>query len=217
MYETQQEANQKLQTCIVSYDGSPFYVSEAEGSGPGLRLYGMLCTVDKTQSPTVQYSITDPKWEFKNLGGRLGYVNIDGWDYKSASYVRRVPVRAAQRTQGLSRSNVKISRLPPCAMLGLTGMSLTWDKINKQAGFFDTWAGTFPDIRAVRTQMKRHDVTMRALGRFLAVQRSPLDLFYLLYKGEPIGRSEDLEVFKVPKQFRYLDELLIEDHNLKIQ
>lgn len=214
MYDTALEASQKLAQCVVSYDGKPFCVVETSGNNGSVVLHGKHLKASTTDS----HPINDPLWDFRDLSSHLGYSNVEWRDYKQAVYSRRVPVRSSRQTQGLSHQNVRVTKLSGNKSAGIPGSQLSFLTLQNLDGFLKTWHGKFPDLKTVKDELAEHpEIVSQAFGRYLAVQRSPLGVFYLMYKETAIGFSEDCDRFKVPPHYRYLDELLIEDHHLTIQ
>lgn len=215
MYDTLPEAVQKLQGTVVAYDGEPFCITECYTPLTAIFLKGHICG---TKTPvTVEHPINDPKLCFHNLGGRLGYSNVEYKDYNQAAWVRRTPVRKAQQTQGLSGYNTRISRLASNKTLGLVGLRLDFDIFRGLSCFKDMFLKKYPSLGEVGNRLEKTEVTSQAFSRYLAIKRNPVGVYLLVYKDQDIGWSSNLSMFHVPRQFRYLDELLIEDNGLSIQ
>lgn len=219
MYDTLQEVTQKVVKTVGLYNSVPRYINNAAVDPVNAERFLLASFECCPEEKTVEHIDARAQgWDFQNLGCRLGYMNIEYNGYKQAVWTRRVPVRKAQQTQGLSHNNVKCERVKANPMIGLPGTFLHFDTLRRLKGFRDTVDGKFPTLNAVTQKLSdEDDLVSQAFSRTLAVTKSPLGLFYLLYKGGPIGWTEDFNTFRVHKQFRYLDELLIEDNHLKVQ
>jgi len=215
MFTNVQEASQKLANTVVLFQNKPFLVTDIGG------LPNATPVVSGFPLPSgdpLILPITDTQWEFKNLGSRLGYINVEYKEYRQSVWSRRVPIRKAAQTQGLSAANVKISRLYANPTMGLQGTALMFQTLIRIDGFKRAFLRDYPSLEQAAKVIDRNpEVTSMAFDRLLSIRRSNLGLFYLCYKGQDIGYTEDVHTFRVAKQFRYLDELLVEEQHLHIQ
>lgn len=216
MFDTKEEAEQKLYDTVVMFDGNPVHITgvTTRDNKPSLGYY-KICEKNPTSSFT---DIDDPNWDFKNLGGRLGYTDVVFDGRKQAVYTRRVPVRKAHRTQGLGYNNVKIDPLRDFKKLGLRGMSLNFGHLLTQPGFKSTLKKQFKSLNEAKSALEKdEELLSTSFDKNLALRRSPLGFIFLDYKGKEVGYTEDCHTFRVPKEFRYLDELFIEDHKMQVK
>lgn len=214
MYDTREEANQKLSSTIVLFKKAPVFVREAGGNnGNKLTLlfkYLRSGGVDEA-------SILDKGWEFRNLGPCVGYMNVDlgQGSYKEATYVTRCGIRASHNTQGLSQKNLKFSTLKGSKKLNLGPAVLSFNMVSNTGFFADMMEQKYPELKNVSSQFEKSSwLISKAFTRQFAVRRDDIGPFYLQYRGKDVGHSDDLFRWKIAPQYRYLEEQL-EYENLK--
>lgn len=214
MYDTKEEFNQKLSGCVVLYKDKPVHIIEASGGQKKIGLHFKDLRLNK-----IDMAPADEKdWDFRTLGSRLGYTNVDlGKDsYQESLYLTRVAVRQCSNTQGLSYRNVKIPQLRGSVRLGLLRGPLGWGSLMDKPFFLDTLERKYPSLSAVSYNMRKNSrLCSQAFDPKFAVSRPDVGPFYLDYRGKNIGYSEDFDKWKVSKDFRHLYETLEHIH-LKI-
>lgn len=209
MYDTKEEANQKLGQTVVLFHGQPCYIIEAVGKGSKLSLRYNLMRPKEERSNLIQ----EDGWEFRNLGQRLGYVNVNLGEksYKEALYTTRVAVRAAHNTQGLSSKNLRYGSLKGSSRLGLSGYSLGWNSLYQSGYFCDTLEDKYPTFLEVKDSFSTDNyLSSKAFHRSFAVRRHDVGPYYLEYKGKDIGYTDDFFRWKIADNYKYLEESL--DH-----
>lgn len=208
MYETKDEFNQKLLQCVVLFNSNPVIIQEASGKTKEeikLNYYNL-----KSKKGDVALA-SESGWDFKSLGSRLGYTNVDfGEDnYRQALYLRRMAVRQASSTQGLSQRNVKYDQLRADPVLNLGAYKLSWSQVTNGDFFINTLERKFPSLRDLRDFFRKTSgFTSRAFNERFAVSKANIGPFYLEYRGDNIGYSDDLDRFKIGDEYAYLVESL---------
>jgi hypothetical protein len=207
MYDTNEEANQKLKQTVVLLKKSPVWIMEATGGHKKVEL-----THHNLRGGTVSKTpIFSPDWEFRDLGSRLGYANMIYGNLLEATYVQRAPVRQAHNTQGLSAKNLIITPLKGSQRLGIPQVNLDFNTFYPTAPFCDMLEGKYLQIEQIMNEFQKNMyVISRAFNREFAVRRADVGPFYLQYKGKDIGHTDDFYKWKIAPQFKYLNETL--DH-----
>lgn len=213
MYKTKAEFDQKLSSCVVFFKKSPVLIIEAVGPDSDLKLkYKDLKTGRVEETPI------GVGWDFRTMGSRLGYTNVDlgPGSYQQSLYLTRVAVRNCSSTQGLSSRNVRIPMFKPSERLGYGVNKIGWGQMTESKFFYDTLERSYPSLQTVSNEMQKNEhLVSKAFDPKFAINRPDVGPFYLEYRGKNIGYSEDLEQFKVGKEFEHLYESL-EHIKLKI-
>ena len=213
MYDTVDEAKQKLVNTVVIFDGTPTHIVDARQQDGEIILYHTV--LKKKSQGYITNTISDERFDFRTIGSKLGYVNYENGGYNESVFVERTPVRKAFATQGLSKVNTNISNLSGNKRKGLPSIKCSWDYLHKVSGFISTVERVFPSLQEITEIFKEEDVVSRAFSPSFAVRRDEVGPFYLMYKGRDIGYTEDFERFKISNRFKYLEESL-EEFNLKV-
>lgn len=207
MYDTYNEANQKLSGTIVLYKNLPVWITEAEGQDKNVQLYFKELRTSRGNKAC----IWDKDWEFRNLGPRIGYANFDlgKGSYKEALYIQRMGVRQAHNTQGLSSKNLKMPNFKGNSKLSLPMTVAKFSNLYDKSGFLDMLEQKYPSLAQVATRfLKDPEVTSMAFNRQFGVRSHPVGPYYLTYRGKDIGYSDDFYKWKVSDPFKYLSETL---------
>ena len=215
MYDTKEEAHQKLVACLCLFNGEPAYIENAHGNENNV----VLEFWNTRSKITDMQPIKHDGWEFRELGPRVGYMNINRGEksHKEAVYTVRSAVRIAHNTQCLSYKNMKLKTLRGAPHLGLEPFQLEWQAVVKSDWAADMVEGKYPTLQGVReTFMKDPFQTSMAFTRELAVFRHEIGPYYIEYKGKQIGYSDDMEDWKVGDKYKYLIESL-EHNSLKVK
>ena len=206
MYETQEEAQQKLASCLVLLRGSPVFIEEAiqKSNGVYLRYTSIRDKIAGVEN------IKNNEWEFRNLGHLLGYMNYTYGtkNYQESTYVVRSAVRNAHNTQGLSYRNIRLSRLRGDEAGGLPSMRPEWMNLCKDPCVADMLEGSYPSVSSFENLFENPYVISIAFDRDFSIFRHKIGPFYLEYKGKEIGYSEDLSSWKIGKRYNHLRESL---------
>ena len=206
MFDTREEANQKLSGTVVLFNNIPTYIYEAVGKGDSLKVRHMLLRDKKEQANYLR----EPGWDFKTVGSKLGYTNVSMGEqsYNEGMYVTRIPVRRTQSCQGLSSHNLRYNGLKGSRRLGLSSLSINWNSLYVAPYFLDTLEGRYPRLDDLGKDFKNPWVISKAFDRSFSVRRPDVGPFYLEYKGKDIGHSDDLYRWRLAPQFDYLHETL---------
>jgi hypothetical protein len=208
MYETKEEFNQKLAGCIVLLNNTPVHILEAAG---GTKAKITLTCQNLRAKTTDVVSASDPGWDFRSLGSRLGYTNVDFGEgsYRQAMYVTRMAIRQASRTQGLSQHNVKYDGLKADPNRNLQWYKPSWGQLYSQEYFLDTLERKYPSINDLRKVFEKDKtVTSKAFDPKFAISKPLIGPFYLEYRGKDIGYSDDMFRWKIGDCYDYLRETL---------
>lgn len=214
MYDTVEEARQKLKQTIIMKGEEPVWVLDAGGQTGAVQLVYREFGQENTKS----ISIENKSLDMKDVGTRLGYINIPNHKgFGLSVYSRRMPVRIAHSTQGLSDKNVRINYTRYIKDIGLTEYPYKLAYLEGK-GLKETLQKKYPSLDATRYRLSRetnlYDI---AFDPCLCICKEGNSLFKLRYKGIEIGWTDDLHTFRIEPKFRYLDELFIEDHNMKVR
>lgn len=207
MYTTKEEAHQKLSGCVCLFNGMSVLIDTASGNKGKVTLSYRVTRTGETRSNL----ITEDGWEFRNLGPRIGYANLDfgTGSYKEAAYLTRAAVRQAHSTQGLSSKNVKIPKLRGSSKLGLAPLGISWTQVYLTPSFADMVEQKYPCLEEVKNGFKKEPwLVSSAFSRQFAINKPDVGPFYIEYRGKNIGYSEDLDKWRIDSEFDYLRETL---------
>jgi len=210
MYDTREEATQKLASSIILFNDSPVYIQEATGRGSKIHLKYVHLRSGNERSN----DLNEPGWNYRNLGDRLGYFNSDltihgVGTYREACYSRRVAVRQSHSTQGLSHRNVRISDFRGSRKLALSRSGVGFQSVYNQPWFLDMLEKKYPSFSDVKSLFSSDKyTTSKAFSRQFAIYRPDDGPFSLEYRGYEIGKSDDLHRFKIHPDRNYLNETL---------
>jgi len=201
MYDTKEEARQKLVGTVVIYDNCPVYVDAAGGNKNHVWLQFRRLPLDRGPESDKR-DISDPRWDFRNLGSRLGYIMMgvpssEVWD---SVYTSRVPIRASR--QGLDKKTVKV--------LGVTSYPFAWEHILCQEGIVQTMQNLFPSSQEAFDKLVSSGNMIRSvpIGRRLAIMYDLVSPPVLLYRGDRVAYTDNGLKFKLAAHKQYLREEL---------
>lgn len=218
MYDTTEEARQKLGNSTVLYEGIPVQILDASGSKGKIGLtFHRLPLNDANHEPErFTRSIEDKAWDFRSLSSKLGYVNRDKSQFsrfKEAVFVSRVPSRASR--QGLDGRVVSIK---PFFQGASKGSACDWAHLFYDEGLLRTVRNEFPKaheaVKALFDNPK--DVISIAISRKLMLAYDQVTPPVLVYRNEKIGYTEDGVTFKLARHKKHLTESLTDEEGLKI-
>lgn len=212
MFDTVNEAVQKIQGTVVMKGSNPVQIIEIGGRDNRVTaLYRPLDAQDMIQKP-----LSDKDWDVASLGKRLGYINLTQNGIQTSAYSRRAHVRRSHQTQGLHNTNVFVDTVRGNERLGLVPHQYNFSTLLNRY-LRPTMKGEFPSLSALKYRMaKDNSIAEMAFDPYFSVFRDKGDLFKLNYKGHEIGWSEDLDTFRISKEWRYLDGRFA-DHNMKVK
>lgn len=206
-YENREEVQARLAGTTFVYDGKVVYCAEVRNGRAGPECYLTTFTTDNQgrmrQDEVGWCPIKDGKYNINEI--RLGYVNLG----KNAYYLTRMPVRRYK--QSLCNENVHIPRLSEEDMRN----GLLFENIARHKGFSDCIFNIYPSFQEVMEMFaKNKEKESIAFSRSMAVQRDPVGLFKLQYKGRNIAWGEASK-FVLPTEFYYLRET-INEHGIEV-
>ena len=211
MYDTREEASQKLEGSVVLFDGSPVMITGTGGSKNKVFLSWSPIPY-RGQSQNESTLINDPRWNFKALGQRLGYVDVEtqGTGIRETVFLSRIPTRHSR--QGLDSRTVAVISRPDATY------SYNWDMIVPQEGLVNTMRGIFVDSFTAFKEITKDPTHLKsmAISRKLLLTWNRVSPPVLFYRNDPIGYTEDGKVFKIADHKKYLIEELIDMENLKV-
>lgn len=195
-YTTVEDAQQHLLGSVIMFDGRPAYVQDVYASSTG-GIHTRLRFLPR-MNDEIQVSIFDPRVETKELGSRLGYLNVGG--RYGAQYVRRIPAR--QYKQGLVRQNVQIGGDHR------SGSTFNFTDTLRTGAFVDMMTRVYPTFNESLDMLKANpELPSVAFNHDFAIVKQDLGYYLIAYKGEQIAWGDPKE-FKLPGQYHYLKELL---------
>ena len=218
MYQTVEEAQQKLMNTLVMYGDAPAYVMTARNSTKlgvrGIVIQAHSTPVINGEAEKITAPINDPKWNFRDLGAKIGYVNYRQNSRKEVVYLMRQGIRKAVETQGLSRHNMVIqepSRKTSGASSGWSVNPIRFQDLVFTRELADMMMNVYPSIKkTVKDFETDPELSSQAFGRCFSIHRDKIGPFYLHYRDRPIGYTSDMYRWKVAKDYHYLAESLEE-------
>jgi hypothetical protein len=233
-YETVKEANMRLRTTIVLYDGIPYCVMAiCNHKTDGIfRIYldpvsDCMDMYNLNGIPTANYPQDHPelgkqmdKWLDANPSTKIIRKMMNSPLFNKfrpfplgmynkggvCSYVERRPTRKSE--QGLT--NNMISAKP----IGLNNDSLYSGFEILSDAFKDTIVGNYPSIHETISQLDDPENGNWSVGfhRMFALVKGPLGTKFLAYKNDIVGvlTNGDLTCLRIGKDFRYLKETVDE-------
>lgn len=215
MYDTAEEATQKLVNSTVLFDGNPVQVVAARGGRKKIVLdFKVIPLSLETDSSYSSELLTDSRWDFRSLGSKLGYVNIESSPFDGraeALFCTRVPTRVSR--QGLDGRTAKVLQFP------LSEHPWDWERILYSGeALVKTLKRQFPTAKQA-TEMVLTDtnnIKSVAFGPKLMMIFDKVNPPNLVYRNEKIGYTEDGLTFKLAKHKQHLTEELSDMERLKI-
>lgn len=213
MYDTSAEAEQKLGQSVVLFDGCPVYISGVAGSKADLRLYytKLPLGAEWTGKSNQFELISDPRWDFKSVGARLGYTAVRSpMKVEEIIWCSRIPIRHSR--QGLDQKTIYIKRSQD------SDYPYDWGCLIHAQGLVQTMRGQYAPVSEAFKMLLEKPGQFRAIpiSRKMALEYDRVSPPYLLYRGEKVGYTEDGSSFKIAKHKNYLTEELVDMENLKI-
>jgi hypothetical protein len=214
MYDTVEEALQKIGNTVILYQDVPVYVSTATGKKGKVKLH---ITKLPAVSGAEDYSIDDPGFDFKGIASRLGYTEVRNpvTDIFETVYLSRIPIRGQQGNivirQGLDDRTVKVDPV--------TDFGFKWnDLILRDSGFVNSVQDIFKTTKKAFDLITNSDpeYTSVPFHKKLALYYDTISPPYLLYRNQKIGYTEDGLVFKLARHKQYLREELTDIVGLKV-
>lgn len=207
MFDSMEEITQKLGNCLVIHRGRPFFVY---GGKTRTSLHGYY----PESMAEASISLKDPDLDFRNLGEKLGYINIETFNqrpYRECLYLMRQPVRRS--IQGLHQTNMYVSMFQG----NPRDINTPRHQPSFQEQFYRENAGPFvamlnnqyPTLATIRRQMTADlTVTSRAFHRDWSILRdhSGIGPFKLMYKMDKVGYTEDIDRLVLAPRFKLMQK-----------
>lgn len=213
MYDTPEEARQKLESSVVLFNGNPVFIV-GTGGKKGLVILKYRGIPLDNNTDVLQENINNPLWDFKSCGTKLGYTLVYNphqrfWE---SVYVSRVPTRSSR--QGLDDKTVSIINADPMPTFNYTIQNL----ITKDSKFKDTIKGNFLETKEVYHRVVDQPTVYKSvpMNRKLILMYDRVSPPYLLYRNEKIGYTEDGVRFRLAKHKEFLKEELVDMMGLKV-
>jgi hypothetical protein len=207
LFDTAADAHQKLTGTVILYKDRPVKIVAVAGD----RDIVVDCKYPESRrwGSTFNVFLSDPGFDWKSLGTRLGYMNFDFFlpDYAEAVFISRTPVRAS--TQGLSDRTVEYEplHLPPDIMVERNvGF---WDFALSE-GFSAMLVGQYPSLEEAMKILKKSardetDIKSVAISRDSAIYWDRIGQPYVLYKRRKVGTT-DGSAIKIADHVQWLSE-----------
>ena len=207
MFDSMEEITQKLGNCVVIHRGRPFFVY---GGKSRTSLHGFYPDTGAEAAITLK----DPDLDFRNLGEKLGYINIENYNqraYRECLYLMRQPVRRS--IQGLSQTNMFVSGFqgnPRNINLPRHQPSFQDPIYRENAPAFTAMLNNqYPTLATIRREMTTNpDITSRAFHRDWCILRdhSGIGPFKLIYKMDKVGYTEDIDRLVLAPRFKLMQK-----------
>lgn len=210
MYDTIEEARQKLEQSIVLFDGLPVYIQGIGGGRNKVSLVFSRLPFTKSSGKMEDVPISNPSWDFKTMGQKLGYVNVLEDGRNSVVFTSRMPSRHSR--QGLDQRTVVVKPLPDAVT------RIEWGNLFQHEGLVNTIRGKYHTIDEAYNELTKHpnkNIAI-AISRKLALKYDKVVPPTLIYRNEPIGYTEDGVRFKLAKHKAFMAEELVDMEGLKI-
>ncbi len=201
MYDTAEEAKQKLGDSVVLFDGRPVYIYSSDISGDRVRLIFVDLPLPKKSEYRFEF-IDHPSWDFRSLGSKLGYVNYfdknsEKWDIV---YLSRVPVRTSR--QGLDSKTVS------CRLPIWTENGIDWSHLLYTEPFIDMFNNKrlSPTAAFQKLMSDPDEYNSISFSKKFALYYDQVNPPNLIYRNKKIGYTEDGLSVKLSRNALYLAE-----------
>lgn len=212
MYDTIEEAKQKLEGTAVLFDDKPVYVVGVGGRKNVVHLQYQELPL-KGSSEIKVAVISSSSWDFKSIAHKLGYVAVkcpeDGnWE---TIFTTRIPIRHSR--QGLDSRTVQINHLSNDIKF-----NYSFSNLLQLETFNRTIQNKYPSVEDVFEKITDDPLMYRSLPihRKLLLYYDRISPPYLVYRNEKIGYTEDGKLFKLAKHKTYLKEELVDIVGLNV-
>lgn len=214
MYDTQEEYKQKLGSTVVLFDGKPVLIHEFSGKGKDITILFYKLPLSKSGTGEGLHELAnDPRWDFKKLGEKLGYINLVNSTTKERDIIfsSRIPTRHS--VQGLSSRTVGLKSFPE------NKFNIEWATLLTQESLTDTLMNKFPSRQKafdIITGDTFNIICNVAIGRKYALSYNRVHPPGLVYRGENIAYTEDGKLFKLAKHKLFMKEELVDIENFEV-
>jgi hypothetical protein len=202
MFDTWQDAQQKLSGTVIFINKQPVYVRSVEPQGRSAVIqYSLWANIGGME--VLNMDLYSPEVDYKSMAQRLGYANVvgPGDRKKAAIFLTRIPTRHS--IQGLNDSNVRVTSVNSPTYLprfnALLGTAWLGDMFQ---GKYPTFAEVCEDLREDRL------CHARAFDPDFCIRKSTVGVSYLSYQDKDVGYSTNLKSFILGDQYKHLEETL---------
>ena len=213
MYDTAEEAQQKLANSTVLFNGIPVHILRSTGEKGNVSLEYTPLPYDRNVSnPKIWEKINHDGWDFRGLASKLGYVTLDKHGGPvEAVFCSRMPTRSSR--QGIDDRTCLVSSLRQAEDRG----RIQWSNVMYTPHLRTTINDTFPSIQEALKTLFDHpkEVFSVAIKRKLMLTYDMVNPPNLVYRNEKIGYTEDGERVKLAKHKLFLKEELEDMCGLK--
>lgn len=206
MYDSADEANNRLAGTIVSYDGEPVYIRDAQNHADGCIRLSMI--PHPFNGSATRKRIDSPAFnKFRPIP--LGFCNFfTPGGNRHVTWCERTSPRS--RRQGLCSDNVRMITLSPGGSGGMRGIRLEGAFSGSDA-FREMVTGQYPSFDLVlRTLVPDSSI---AVSREFALRRGKMNLVTLHHKLEEVGVVFRGQLF-LSNDHQFLMETIVEERNL---
>ena len=217
MYDTVEEAVQKVHNSVVLYNNIPVYITTVTGnnkSGPILHYVPLPLNLNSPTVTSHEASIKDPSWDFRTIATRLGYSRlfIPGLDVWDTVFLSRMPSRHSR--QGLDSKTVDIHLVSK----GLKH-KIGWQEILSENCLLPSaFRGEYVSLDKACSDLLNNEETIKSIpiNRRMCIIYDRINPPNILYRGDKIGYTEDGEAIKLAKHKKYLEEELTDVYGFKV-
>jgi len=203
MYDSAEEAMNRLNGCIVLHNKVPLWVIDARrGEGEGAEIEVRVNEIDGggRRKWIKLNDLTYKKYP-------VGFINHDG----KASYLIRKALRGAGYRQGLNNANTMITMIK---REGQVPIRLN-DLCRNKEPLTNMFQRKYPKLNECIKTVASGEAESMAFCKEFAVTFDPLEFFVLHHKTDRVAVSTDGERFKLPNQYKYLREAM-DERNIKV-
>lgn len=186
MWDRPEDAEMRLNGCVVLFDKKPALVEKVASKLEGLFVSALMLE----DGMKISVRITDERWDWKPF--RTGYVNFGGKTY----FIERCPVRKWK--QGLHPDNIRVT--PDTG-----GMN----QLVRTKEFVQSLQKAYPSMQDCLRRVRDRVVQGQAFSQLFAITQPEVGPPFLEYMGMTVGWAEGDEL-KLGPEFTFLKESLQE-------
>lgn len=213
MYDTAEEAKQKLAASVALYKGRPVYIHDASGSKNTLNLVFSYLPLISPSQPKETACIHSLDWDFKTIGSRLGYTPVEIGGKYTCVYTSRVPIRTSR--QGLDNKTVYVTTIPLPDTPSFTG---NWGVLIQREGIVSTLTDKYLSTSEAYLRLTSEPQSFKAIPvhRKLMLNFDRVSPPSLFYRFDKVAYTEDGKLFKLAPHKKFLREELVDMIGLKV-
>lgn len=198
MYDSVEEAINRLCNTVVAYDSKPVFIVDVSFDG-AIKVYYKALPSYRMPNHHDGISLDDPLLNFRKF--KLGYMNCK----KNCFYVYRIPIRKYQ--QGLNKQNTLIENLRDADELDNFDYNLnTFNNVIRFAGFAKMFEGNYPSIKQTLDllDVDRNKKSV-AFSRNFALFKDKTGVLFLQHRNERVGHlNTDSGKVSLGPNYKYL-------------